>query len=500
MFMGILSITPNGLLSGGASLKGEVRLYEDAPDDAREAEVVRGKVCERYMGRTDGSVKDGDAPFTPLWGTDVLIRDADNGTPSGLAMDVADNGDVYVAVLMKGPGYRDDTLEVWKSTDGGYTWTRNTDMDVIGEIDHNGIDLAVGPGANPWVYTVINWDDSSTTTVGQGVYLRRLRADISAYDWVEIVSGDTVDRPRISVNNDGHVAITYITDNGRVYRGVSTDEGLTWNVFWASTNTTWSEIYISDNGRGYHTYVRLDTAVRVVTFNAPNITADDITTLQLPDTARHVSITASGGAVSSQEAVVVWANRHPSSDVWDVHYSYSTDGGTTWATPDVFQPTAFPYPSGAYMNYPYVHRDRNSTSFRFVVTFISSWDTVFYAHSTSANGWTSSREAINDHDGTTSFGAVVDYCPGVGGGCVVYREFASDRVWFDGWGFTEVEERTTVDGPPVYTVRGGIKAEREVSVYSIGGRLVVSGKGFLKLKRGVYFVRYGRTTLKTIVR
>ncbi len=504
MLITILSITAEGLPGGPESLRGTVRVYRGASDDRAATKTVRAVVSDNDMGLkalppADRDSKGDGVPFTPLWGTDVLIRDADNGTPSGLAMDVADNGDIYVGVLMKGPGYRDDTLEIWKSRDRGNTWARYDNMRVVGEIDRDGMDVAVGPGTNPWLYVVINWDDSSTTT-GTGIYLRRMRVDGSTYDWVRIVDRDTVDRPRISVSNDGYIAITYVTNTGRVYRGVSTDEGLTWNVGEASTNTRWSEIYISDNGRGYHAYIRIDTTVRVVTFNAPSYLPDNVTTLELPDTARHVSVTASGGAVSSQEAVVVWANRHPYTDVWDVHYSYSTDGGTTWAAPDVFQPTNFPYPAGDYMNYPYVHRDRNANDFRFVVTFVSSWDTVFYAFSASANGWDTSITPINDHDGTTSFGAVVDYCPGTGGGCVAYREYASDNVWFDGWNLTGVQEEPSQVVHSIVVANGGIKTSSNVRVYSVDGRMVASGKGFIGLKRGVYLVRSAHGTVKVILR
>ncbi len=503
MVITFMAITAEGLPGGSEPLKGTVRVHEDAPDDRAATKVIRAKISYNDMGlkslpRMDENDKEDDAPFTLLWGLDVLIRDVDNGTPSGLVMDVADNGDIYVGILMKGPGTDDDTLEIWRSTDGGYSWSRIDYLKVVGEIDHNGIDLAVGPGSNPWLYVVVNRDDLSS--IGQGIYFRRIRVDGSAYDWVTIVEEDTVERPRISVNNDGHIAITYVTNGTGVYRGISTDEGLTWSIGLASTGVTWSEIYISDNGRGYHAYVVANTTVRVVTFNAPSYSADDVTTLELPDTARHVSVTASGGAVSSQEAVVVWANKHIYTNVWDVHYSYSTDGGETWAAPDVFEPTNFPYPYGDYMNYPYVHRDRNASEFGFVVTFVSSWDTVFYAFASSANGWSTSLIPINDHNGATSFGAVIDYCPGTGGGCIVYGEQASYRVWFDGWNFTEVQEEPSQVGHGIVVVSGGIKTSSNVRVYSVDGRMVASGKGFIGLKRGVYLVRSAHGTVKVILR
>ncbi len=480
-----------------------MRLHVEGPDTRSHVREVRAEVQPGDMGLVNAPKfggKEEGAPFTPLWGTDALIRNASTGTPNGLAMDVADNGDIFVAVLIKGSGYRDDTLEVWESTDGGQTWSRHVQLGVIGEIDPQGIDLAVGPGADPWLYVVVNWDDSSTSTIGQGLYFRRIRTDGSDWDWFEIVPGDTIDRPRISVNADGYLALTYVTNSNRVYRGVSTDSGDTWDVRFANTGTTWAEVYISDNGRGYHAYVMGDTNVVVVTFNAPSATPDDVTVLALPDTARHVSVTASGGTVSSQEAVVLWANRHPSANVWDVHYSYSTDGGASWASPTVFQPTNFPYPSGDFMNYPYVHRDRNSTGFRFVTTFVSSWDTVFYAFSSSADGWTSSITAINDHDATTSFGAVVDYCPGTSGGCIVYRQYASYNVWFDGWNSTEIAESPGAVRGNLRVLNGGIEVSADANVYSVDGRLVASGKGFLPLRSGIYLVRTGDRTYRVVVR
>ena len=438
------------------------------------------------------SEPDNGGYYYPLWGTDRLVSNTPAGYPAGLAIDVADNGDIYVAILRKISGDI-DTLEMVRSTDGGYTWSRWSY--IIGEIDSRGIDIAVGGGSNPWIYTVIDFDASSPYSL-HGIVVRRMKADGSAYDWAEITNVDTVRSPVLSINDDEILALTYISDNDNVFRALSTDSALTWTTYYANNRVSSASIYISDNGRGYHAYVRNDTIVWIVTFNAPSLGGIDINSI-VTDTARHVSITAGPGAATSQNAIVVWANRHASADVWDVHYSTSTDGGQTWSSNSPFPPTNFSYPSGDYMNYPYVHRDRHISSFRFTTTFVSSFDSVYYAYSSSGTTW-NSAEVINDHDATTSFGPRVDYCADAGGGCIVYREYASDNIWMDAFNYTAQDESSTTSVS--IKVRGlnlqisvpdGERAT--VKVLSVNGRVVasesISGSGTLKLPHsGMFYV------------
>ncbi len=454
--------------------------------------VEDANIIPRTSIQSEQSDSDNGGYYYPLWGTDRLVSNTPAGYPAGLAMDVADNGDIYVAILRKITGDI-DTLEMVRSTDGGYTWSRWSY--IVGEIDSKGIDIAVGGGSNPWIYTVVDFDVSSPYSF-HGIVVRRMKADKSTFNWREITRADTVKYPVLSINNDEILALTYISDNDNVFRALSTDSALTWNTYFANNNASWSSIYISDNGRGYHAYIRNDTTVWIVTFNAPSLGGIDINSI-VTDTARHVSITAGPGAANSQNAIVVWANRHASSDVWDVHYSTSTDGGQTWSGNSPFPPTNFSYPSGDYMNYPYVHRDRHTSSFRFTTTFVSSFDSVYYAYSSSGTTW-NSAEVINDYDATTSFGSRVDYCADAGGGCIVYRGYGSDNIWMDAFNYTAQDESSSANIS--IKVRGlnlqinvpdGERAT--VKVLSVNGRVIasesISGNGTLRLPHsGMFYV------------
>jgi hypothetical protein len=59
--------------------------------------------------------------YNPLWGDDKIIF---NGNASDISMDIARNGDIYIAVLGRYDGSTTrDTVYVLKSTDGGLNWT-----------------------------------------------------------------------------------------------------------------------------------------------------------------------------------------------------------------------------------------------------------------------------------------------------------------------------------------------------------------------------------------
>jgi len=276
-----------------------------------------------------------------------------------------------------------------RSSDG-YTWSQWRRFETR-EVGGRGVDIAVGPGTDPWVYLLVDVQGNT----GGDLAVFRVKASGSSSSWIPVVPGatDTVLMPSISVNNDGVLALTYTTVSRRVYRCLSTDE---------------------ENGRGYHAYVQNDTSIVIATFDSPDLSATYVRRVRIGgDTAYSVSVTASDGSPSAQKVLVIYSNRHNSGDYTDVHWAYSTDGGDNFQPDDVFPPDlGLLYPSGTEALYPYVHRDRNTTSFRFVFTYYdgSAWDTVFYSFSADGTSW-SPYTAVNDHRGTGTFGARVDYCP-----------------------------------------------------------------------------------------
>ena len=473
-----------------------------APDEKGVRVVLPGSADEEYLRDIVRAGEGGErdrVPFTPLWGTDVLISDETQGYPIALAMDVADDGDIFVAIAREVSG-SEDVIQIMRSSDGR-TWSQWRRFETR-EVGTRGVDIAVGPGADPWVYLLVDVQGSS----GEDLSLFRVRASGSSPSWIPVVSGstDTVLLPSISVNNDGVLALSYVSTSGEVYRGLSTDEGSTWDVLAANSGVSYASIFMSENGRGYHAYVQNDTLIWIVTFDSPDLFATYVRSIRIGgDTAYSVSVTASDGTPSAQKVVAVYSNRHSSGNYTDVHWTYSTDGGENFQPDDVFPPDFGPsYPSGSEALYPYVHRDRNAISFRFVFTYYDggAWDTVFYSYSSSGTSGWGNYLPINEYRGTGSFGPRVDQCQPTGGGCVVYRGYASDSVWFDGYTFTAVEETYNGNLPLISVVNGGIKTTGKVLVYSTDGRLIASGSGYIELRSGLYFVRSGKTTLKVIVR
>jgi len=434
------------------------------------------------------------APFTPMWGADILIRSANTGTPAGIKVASAPNGDIYAAVLMRSSAW--DTVEIWKSTDGGSTWTRQPQLDVHGDIDFRGFDMVIGPGSNPWMFIVVDYDSSSF----DALYSRRITLDGSSPTWIKVVDGDTVRYPSISVNSTNQLVLSYITDNDRVYRGASTDTAQTWTLVYANSNVQSSDVHVSENGRGYHTYITTDSTVWLVTFNLPSLGASSVDQLSEGNDIRHISVAASNGSVSSQHVTVVWSNYHSSTDKWDVHYTYSTDGGAAWSTASPFPPTNFLISTGAAMYYPTLAYEHNADAFRFVATLVSSWDTVIYALSTGADSWPSGRTFLNDYNATTSFPASVGYSSTLSGGFVIYRQYASDNVWFDRWTTpTDVAEK--VIRADNFNLNGRtLTTSHPVRIYSVSGRLVGEGTGTFTLKPGMYLITHENGTSKLVVR
>lgn len=429
----------------------------------------------------------GDIP-RPLWGTDKLVS---SGSGLGLylldvAMDVADNGDIYVAVAYDIlSGY--DTVVVWKSTDNGIIWNRI--IKTTGELNHSCIDLAVGPGSNPLIFLLVEFDGPATY---DGLWLGI--ATDTGFVWSNIVDTLAVENPALSIDNNENIAIAFVDTFKNVYRGASTDLGVTWDISRVNMESSpylLPAIFLSDNGRGYHAYTTKDSVVWLVSFDLPSLAAVDITSLHItPDKVGDISIAASGGTPSNQRVISVWENIHTSTSIQDIHYATSNDGGTTWSSSNIFPPTNFAYSTGSDMWSPWVHRHRNDLDFRFTSLYTTpSGDSVFYAFSSSATSWPTSYDVINDHyDVSIMDGPRVDYCPGLSGGCVVYND-VRDSTWFDYWNATGISEGSKRQNSlKSMVLKNGIFSQGYVKVFTADGRLIKEGSGYIGLPKGVYFL------------
>ncbi|NPB03980.1 MAG: hypothetical protein GXO39_06160 [Thermotogae bacterium] len=68
------------------------------------------------------------------------------------------------------------------------------------------------------------------------------------------------------------------------------------------------------------------------------------------------------------------------------------------------------------------------------------------------------------------------------------------------YNLVRVAERRSTEKPDFVVTRGGILVEEKATVFDASGRVVFYGKGFVKLSKGIYFVREGARIKRVLVR
>ncbi len=442
--------------------------------------------------------------YIPLWGTDLNVREG-YWSLIDMAVDVDDNDNIYVAILVNhAQPAENDTIEVWRSPDGGLSWEHIYSLyepGIDGGMEE--IDMVVGGGSNPYIYTFIKYDNAGADA-DEGIWMNRRRGDGTGNLWKRITSDSTDEKLTASINSSEYLMIGYRENGEDIFIQYSSDSGETWSSDYVSTGIRdWPSVWITDDTVGLIAYTVDDTVIRVGKYydNFNNFDFYNI----YPNAANLVNTSISGD--NSGNYIVVWSNYHSSTDVWDVHYAYTTDAGANWQT-GPFPPMNFPYGSRDAL-YPYV---KYSGSYRFVVTLTGSFDSLYYAYSSSVDGWNQST-VVNDYNATTMFGARVDRTTYTSGGFVVYREYGSGNVWIDGFNYTGNQEISpteklviSVEGRVLRIINNSGKA-LQVKVFSTSGRVIatihVGSTGFMELpSAGIYRIQFlgeGINTGRTIV-
>lgn len=484
------------------------------------AKISPPSTLERDMDT--GQSQDGQI----MWGTDQLVHSGGALTFGWLSMDHAENGELFVTTL-KHQGGTADTIYHYGSMDGN-TWTAFHHMYPAPSTYGDTIlqqEVIVGPGTNPWIYTFFHSKRTGQVNTG-GIYLRRMRADSTTWDWITIATpGDSIGHFGVDRDLNGVLYLVYMkqTSTGwRIYRTRSQDEGMTWDGPYtvSSGDRNWPQIASGAENKQYIVYEADGELIRVGAYQ--NWSPGTFTDIESGDGEYEFQATVAASRqqpAASQTAWIIYANDHNPNI--DIHYTYTQDGGSTWASGTPWPPTNSTHDVWE-MHHPWVVVSYDySIDLNSVVVSVPSttWDSVVFAWASSSDPSTwNDRGVHNDYRVTGEYGARVDLTSGIGGAGIVYREFASGEVWFDYWWNTDVKEL----GKPhilssynVTPVKGGALLKftlpygkmTKINIYSPSGRNLKSiekyfGSGLntyrVSLKTGIYFIRIDDQTAKIV--
>lgn len=464
------------------------------------------------------------------WGTDRLVFSGPNLTLGWLSIDHNENGDLYVTILKKTPGSGSvDTIYHYYSSDG-IVWVPfvriNPSPNIFGDTILKQ-EVLVGTGSNPWIYTFFLSKKVGTPNSG-GIYMRRVRADSSAYNWITIaVPGDSIFDFAVDRDNNGNLYLVYrklVGSDYNIYRTRSLDEGATWSspVLVGSGNRRDPEVACGNEDYFYIAYVVDDTILRIgryINFSSPVFR--DVQTEGEPEYTPSIAASRiSPGA--SQTAWVLYRHYHPSANVYDIHYAYTTNGGSSWTSGEPWPPTNIPHNTWL-MHHPWiiVAHDYSFDVASAVVSVPETYDSLVYAWADASNpsNWLD-RQVLNDHDLTAEYGAKIDISPKIGiWDIAIYRQWGTGKVWADFWANVNAKENLRILYSSPYSVSfdNGFVIIKfslpygknlKINLYSVSGRNLKSIEKYFDSgnhtyrislpKTGVYFLKIDDRTAKVI--
>ncbi|MDD5572936.1 MAG: hypothetical protein PHQ71_04100 [Candidatus Hydrothermia bacterium] len=477
--------------------------------------------CERK-----GEENEGGGNGRILWGTDVLVS---SGSSSVYWISHAHSADMsskrnYAAVLSHYSGSIYDTVSHYRS-DNGLGWTLWAPIYHPYGNEVWQVEVLVGRGANPWIYTFTRSTNAGTPNSG-ALGLRRMRDDLSEVNWAQIaLPGDSIGNFAVDMDEDEVLYIIYereLPSGGTgIYATSSTDQGLTWEtpIFVDRGVRRNPDIAIGKDNYLYVAYVVNDSIVRVGRCNNGIYGLWVFQDIETDGDEEYNPIIAASRMQTppSQTAWVLYRHFHSSSSVYDVHYGYTVDGGVSWIY-GVWPPMNYAYGNVRYprvatsIDYPYDLCAALGTSLGSYDSVVTAW-----AYASDPTSW-HNRQVVNDYDATGSFPNSIDLNYARGGSTVLYRQYGSGNVWFDFWFNVGVNDaiprdfsNTIISSTNKVRVKFSLPnaGSVDLSLYNISGQrlnsmdmLCNAGWNFVDLdlpSSGVFFLTVGDNTIRIIV-
>jgi len=380
---------------------------------------------------------------SPKWGADFLVASEPFANTGRLSLDHAENGDLFVGSLNP-IGSPLDTFHIYKSTDHGENWSVSTYYATNDSGNDSIVDgvIRVGRGDNPWVYMFVHY-----STSGGHLWFRRFRADYSAVSpWVPIVRGDslrgfTVDR---NAGDTLFIAMHMLSAGEYNYLRIyaSYDSGDSWaNVRNVGQSTTipWQQTQLTTGGDGnvfisylYDNLNRIRMRRYTNNFVGSTTIATYLDSMFTADTMGMMALAAQRSG--QRDSQVVWllnVHKH-SGGIYDVHQTYSMNGGQTWSAT-----VEWPF------NGPAMDQIVARTAWDYPVQLVGAaaktTDGLQLIHGWAGIGdpgtW-NEKDTINDYQ-LTGMGALapdIDVVDESSGSQVIYKRYATGSIYTDWWG------------------------------------------------------------------
>lgn len=398
--------------------------------------------------------------YTPEWYNDLLVTNECicSMNITKLATDYDQDGYVYVALVTNHTG--NDTLWVLQSTDGGHSWNKGwetwiyaTDLDIIS------YDMRIQKGtANPFIYLAVIYVHANDTICTY----RRVNLDQSVSEWYEFTGHDDLKHVEIDITDEAnpHIYLVYSHPSSSGFylrRYASADGGANWSsgtVTSGQKEATGFDICAGPDDQAYLFWHReTDDALSVARYINYFTSVggfeylNTVTTLYYDvyiASARHNSYPTNYVHAVYQDGT----NNSSATRSWEI---MSSDGGQNFSAATHF------LVGDNWAIHPFVACTRCGTSDQFVgyVTHrFSGEDSVMAGYkSAQAAGW-GNLGYFNDYRATGETTPQGNYIlTGLGGGMyLIYREYASNNIWYDRASYTSGVEETPA---PVVNIHSG---------------------------------------------